>query len=198
MVLRTYKLTDGRTAVQMLNSGMTYLNAIREKATGHGVLVGRERIASDFVAITPLQSYGVSGGHFVGEAMVENITMGRGDPTETFVGLGSLPSIKGWDETEAFIAKARPAALARLGVALRRDNAPMTEADILFVSRMIPMWTTKPKFVRCSIARLMWSLRNAPYYQTLQPFWAIYAPSGPLADIMWDSKARDMTLRRHV
>ncbi len=56
------------------------------------------------------------------------------------------------------------------------------------------MWTTSPKFVRFSIARFMWSLRNSPYYADLQPFWAIYAPRGPLADVMWNApSAKDYT-----
>jgi hypothetical protein len=94
------------------------------------------------------------------------------------------------------LRRARPVGLARLVVAKLPAGASseIGEDDILFLSRMIPMWSSKDPKRNFSIARLLLSLRNTPYHASLRAFWVVYAPRGALAEVMWETGARDKSL----
>ncbi len=114
-----------------------------------------------------------------------------------FVGLGTLPPLTSDAEKHLeAMRKARPVGLARLVVARAPADAKteMGEDDILFVSRMIPMWSRQDPKRNYSIARLLLSLRNTPYHASLRAFWVMYAPCGALAEVMWATGARSKTL----
>jgi hypothetical protein len=114
-----------------------------------------------------------------------------------FVGLGTLPPLTAEAEKQFdTLRRARPVGLARLVVAQlpERAGAELGEENILFISRMIPMWSREEPTRNYSIARLLLSLRNTPYHASLRAFWIVYAPRGVFAEVMWEAGARDKSL----
>jgi hypothetical protein len=179
MVLRRYTLSDGKTqAVQLLDT-----TAHTQPGAGNA---SADSIKKDYVAFENVSQYR---GIFAGEAHTE-IKGTKG----YFVGLGTLPAIKSPNAVFENLRRARPVGLARLILAKRERSAPLQDDDIYFVSRMIPTWGTSTPYQNYNIARLMWSLRNTPYRRELQAYWVVYAPRGPLAEAMWNSGARELSL----
>jgi len=170
MVLRTYKM-GADNVVQLLDT--------TSHTTGN---------MGDYPMFRPVAQYS---GIFAGE----HFTKIEGNQNN-FVGIGVLPALTSAAEGQLdAMRRARPVGLARLVVARAASaTADFGEDDILFVSRMIPMWSRADPKRNYSIARLLLSLRNTPYYASLQAFWVVYAPRGALAEVMWGETARGMTL----
>jgi len=167
MVLRTWTNSSNHVAVQMLD------------ASYH-----RD---PDDPAYTMFKSLTDNGGMYAGESSVA--VPGERD---NFVGLGTVPPLTDFDAQLAHLRRVRPVGLMRLVVAKRNPEAraEMSAEDILFISRLVPMWSSESPERNYNFSRLLVSLRDVPYYGSLQAFWVCYAPRDALAEVMWEEGAR--------
>ncbi len=186
MVLRCFTTSAGHRAVQLLDTNAHIKPGVTIRDED-GKAANSMATPDDYHAFELMAGYQ---GIFAGEGCTD-----VGGTKANFVGLGTLPAIAQAEDVLESLRRTRPVGLARLVLA-RRAPAPQEIAadDILFISQMIPMWGTKTPYQNYTISRLLWSLRNTPYYKTVQAFWIVYAPKGPLAEAMWDTGARDRTL----
>ena len=76
---------------------------------------------------------------------------------------------------------ARPVALARLHLVERATGA------LLYATPLLRTYTNDRE-QNFSPARLAWSLRNVPHASTIEAFWSVWAPRGPLARRLIDSR----------
>lgn len=76
---------------------------------------------------------------------------------------------------------ARPVACARLFLIERATGA------VLYATPLLRTYTND-KQQNFSPARLAWSLRNVPHAAEIEPFWSVWAPRGPLARRLIDSR----------
>lgn len=128
-------------------------------------------------------------GHLCGEGYADNIPGSH----ENFVGLGTLPPIDPSIDLKTFLNNTRLVGVARLAIL---DTAVKDSPEqVIFLSRTIPLWAYDAgRYVRLSIARLAWSLRNTPYRDRLTVHWGVYSPRGHLAKVMWAPEAREKTV----
>ena len=174
MVLRCYGLQNGKKAVQLLD------------ATAHPDV--------DTAKMFPLAGGGGrdGGGIYAGEATTQ--VAGR---IGNFVGLGTVPPVSDDEPMLDRMLLARPVGLMRLVLAKRQKGGqftmtPMTEDDIYYIGPMAPTWSNASPTRNYSISRLLFSLRNTPYYKDVQAFWIVYAPTGALAETMWMKGVRNL------
>ncbi len=64
--------------------------------------------------------------------------------------------------------------------------------DVLYMSRLLRTYGDDPT-QNYYLSKLVWSLRNTPYFTNIQPWWFVFAPKGVLAKSMWASDGRTMT-----
>lgn len=182
MVLRTYKTkayapgggsdVSPHVRVQLLDAG-SHVSCPE---------VSDEDMARNYAMVVPHMENG--NGHLCGEGYTT--VPGKSD---LFVGLGTGTKIEKGAEVKALLAKARHVGVARL--AISAEVAKPSESDFYYLSRCIPLWKGDKRF---SLARLAWSLRNAPLAKSLRAYWIVYAPRGYLAQVMWAEGARDKSL----
>lgn len=155
------------------------------KTSGSEVILGRQ-----------------GGGHIDGYKMTD-IPPGDG---KQFAGFGILPAISAADllKSAAFLRSARPVGLCRLMISERGRTVGKKyypgladKNQILYVSRLVPMYGSKPD-QNYTISKLLWSIRNTPGFSDLQCWWITFAPQGLLAKCMWAEGARGMTLRQFM
>ncbi|MFO0614805.1 MAG: hypothetical protein U0414_19615 [Polyangiaceae bacterium] len=128
-------------------------------------------------------------GHLCGEGYTNPIP----GSVDNFVGLGVVPPIDASLDLRKFLGDARLVGVARL--AILDSTIKEGPEQVIFMSRAIPLWAYRgSSFVRLSIARLAWSLRNTPYRDRLVVHWGVFSPTGHLAKVMWAEGARDKTL----
>lgn len=73
-------------------------------------------------------------------------------------------------------------------------GAGPSKDDVLYVSKLLRMYGDDPS-QNFYLSRLVWSLRNTPYFTNVQPWWFVYVPKGVLAKAMWSKGARGMTIQ---
>jgi hypothetical protein len=168
---------------------------------------GGLRVASWTAGVQALDSTQAKmhAGIFEGPATDE---VGDGDPLR---GVGVLPKVQPSDapimakHTREVLQKARPLGFVRLLLAKRDtpitfDGAAkaLTDGTVIFLSALAPMYASEQAlkeagldkatelapFANFHMTRLLWSLRNAPDLQNVQPTWLIYLPRGSLLDAM--------------
>jgi hypothetical protein len=171
MVLRSY-VTRGKPVVQLLDTSSHHSPA--------GVPADT---ASPYLVLGKMDGSIVAGNAFT---EVPAYSGGK------FVGLGLLPELTNTDVVFDNMRRARPVGLGRLVITKKSATANMTEDDVLFMSRMIPLWG-KGEQQNFNLPMLLWSLRNTPYHETLKAHWFVYSPRGELAKVMWKSGARDQS-----
>lgn len=120
-----------------------------------------------------------------------------------FVGFGAMPAVESssLEEMMKHLDRSRPVGIARLVISRPETSNPkapgipptLTPEDILYISRGAVMWGDRPT-ANYSMAKYALSLRNTPYYEDLQAFWLIYAPSQELARVMFAEGARKKDL----
>lgn len=69
--------------------------------------------------------------------------------------------------------------------------------DVLYVSRLLRMYGDDAS-QNFYLSRLLWSLRNTPYFTNIQPWWFVFYPKGVLAKSMWAKGGREMTIQKFV
>ncbi|MFO0549644.1 MAG: hypothetical protein U0271_14720 [Polyangiaceae bacterium] len=116
-----------------------------------------------------------------------------GATSTNFCGLGVAPVATRLKEALAMLSRARPVGLARLVIIKRSQYGDISDRDIVFVSRFARMWGND-ETENYPPARFLLSLRNTPYFEDLQAFWFIYAPTGALATVMWREGARSQSV----
>jgi len=143
--------------------------------------------------------------------------VGDGDPLR---GVGVLPKVQASDapiiarHTREVLQKARPLAMVRLLLTKRSANITFNNAakslvdgSVIFLSALAPMYASEQAlteagldkakelapFANFHLTRLLWSLRNAPDLQNVQPTWLIYLPRGALLESMRADSGRSKT-----
>lgn len=162
MVLRSY-VSRGRAVVQMLDT-----------SSHHAPSQAHTDAAPAFAVLGKMD-----GSIMAGNAYAEVPSSSNGK----FVGLGLLPALRDPEIVFDNLRRARPVGLGRL-VITRASTAALREEDVLFMSRMVPLWGADEE-QNFNIPRLLWSLRNTPYHETLKAHWFVYSPRGELAQVMW-------------
>lgn len=119
------------------------------------------------------------------------------DENHAFGGLGVLPEHEVDQAQVDFLRKARPVGLGRIAITKRVLGSKMTDADVLYVGRLMRMYGDSPD-KNYWISRLLWSLRNTPGFTNVAVWWFVYAPRGLLAKCMWAHGAREMKLTDYV
>jgi len=162
MVLRSY-VSRGKAVVQLLDT-----------SSHHGPSPAHTDAAPAFAVLGKMDGSIVAGNAFT---EVPAYTGGY------FVGLGLLPALRDPEIVFDNLRRARPVGLGRL-VITRASTAALKEDDVLFMSRMVPLWGDDEE-QNFNLPRLLWSLRNTPYHETLKAHWFVYSPRGELAQVMW-------------
>jgi hypothetical protein len=94
------------------------------------------------------------------------------------------------------LLKARPLGLARLallqrGVAVTGVSVRNLQTGfLLYLSPAVPMWGVADSD-NFALSRYVWSLRDMPGRNAVEPIWMLYAPRFALADAMIDSSRSD-------
>lgn len=178
MVLRRYRLANGQVAVQLLDTS-PHPRGDARNAPG-------EQLGVDYALIANATQSGIYGGE--GHASVARKSQGG------FVGMGTLPPLRHASTMFDLLERTRPVGLARLVVARRKSGPSLMLDDVLYVSKMIPIWSPKQANRNYTLSRLAWSLRNTPWRRQLQAYWIVYSPAGALADVMWEAGARTLSM----
>jgi len=111
-----------------------------------------------------------------------------------YCGLGVLgPAPADLAAQAAFLRKARPIGLLRFVVTERVPVNKLTDDSVLFTSRLIRMYGDGEDD-NFWISKCAWSLRNTPGFTSLQPWWIVFMPRKELAELMWRSGARTMSV----
>ncbi len=183
--LRNWKKADGTRVLQVLDT-----NSHPQTNAKRGEKV-EDSVASEYLMWKRTSNWGIYCGQYVD---------GIGG---NFVGFGTMPKVdKGkLDEMTAHLARCRPVGFARLVITVPEIENPKypgipptsSDKDILYVRPAAVMWGHSSK-ANFSMAKYALSLRNTPYYQSLQAYWLIYAPCTELARVMYAPGAREKDL----
>lgn len=119
------------------------------------------------------------------------------DDNHGFGGLGILPAHSVDQAQVDFIRTARPVGIGRIAITRRVLASKMSDADVLYVGRMMRLYGDSPD-KNYWMSRLLWSLRNTPGFTNVAVWWFVYAPRGLLAKAMWAHGARTMRLTDFV
>lgn len=121
----------------------------------------------------------------VREGVCDGRFLSRGVPDSGAAGTGQCVGLGVWPKDyKTNVGKlkraleralvARPVALARLFLVERKDGA------VLYATPLLRTYTEDSQ-QNFSPARLAWSLRNVPHNDSIEAFWAVWVPRGPLA-----------------
>lgn len=173
-IMHILRVSKDKTKVQLFNTSNGYPLTLHEEHTIMG----------------PTGRAGIYDGNFISDVPAGNKYCGMGVVPEK-------PPVP-LDEMASFMRKARPVGLVRLVVVKRKAAAnDVTDADILFVSRLVRMYNDQED-QNYTIARYAWSLRQMPGYRSMQAYWVVFIPRGKLAELMWAEGARKMKVKDFV